>query len=340
MSGAHKVDCLVSVVIPARNAAATLSACIEACLAQTLEPAEIIVVDDGSTDATPEIAARYPVKCLRQEGRGPAAARNRGAFGAAGSVLVFTDADCVSPSDWISRMVAGFEDGVGAVGGGYTTANPGRLLPRMVQEEITLRHERYGDRVDFLGSYNLAVRREAFEAAGGFDERFTAASAEDNDLSYRLREAGWELRHLPDAPVGHHHPERLLPYLRTQARHGFWRVLLYRRHAGRAVRGDRYASLPDLAAPALAWALLLLVLAAPGLLWADILMIWIFVFCIIPVATVYIAIRLPLAARMALRARDIRFFEFGDIAFMRDLARGWGMLRGVVWFILLRRETA
>lgn len=329
----------VSIVIPARNAATTLGACLDACLTQTHPGCDVVVVDDGSTDGTAAVAESRGARCIAQEPRGPAAARNRGAAATTSDVVAFTDADCVPRPDWVERLIAALDDEAGAVGGTYDIANPESMLARMIQAEVALRHRRFGRDVDFLGSYNLAVRREAFEAVGGFDEDFSAASAEDNDLAYRLTAAGWKLRFAPEAVVAHHHPDRLGRYLRTQARHGFWRVRLYAKHPKRA-SGDRYAGLADLAAPGIALVFLALLLGLP-LLWALTPMgRLVYASALFVVFIVYAAIRVPPAARLAIHARNPRYFEFGDVCALRDVARGLGMLRGVWRFLVLRRRTA
>lgn len=330
----------VSIIIPARNAAGTLGACLDACLAQTHPDCEVLVVDDGSTDDTAGIAADRGVRCVPQQPRGPAAARNHGAAATGGPVLAFTDADCIPRPDWVAQLLAALdEDGAGAAGGTYAIANPASLLARMIQEEVALRHNRYDRHVDFLGSFNLAVRRAAFEQVGGFDEDFTAASAEDNDLAYRLTAAGWKLVYEPQAVVAHYHPERLGRYLRAQARHGFWRVKLYAKHPGRA-SGDRYAGLADLLAPGIALAFAALVAGLPALWLLSPRGRLAYASALFIVFFVYAAIRVPRAVRMALRTRSPRFFEFGDVAALRDLARGLGMLRGVWRFLVMRRRTA
>ena len=332
-----RVTLLASVIIPAYNAEATLGQCLEACLAQTYPDVEVIVVDDGSSDATPRIAKGFPVHYVRQENRGPAAARNQGAAAAQGEILVYTDADCVPGPDWVARLVTGFSEGVGAVGGAYGIANPERLLARMVHEEIAARHARFTEEVDFLGSFNVAYLREAFEAAGGFDETFTHASAEDNDLAYRLADQGYSLRFVPEARVAHFHPTRLWPYLRTQMGHGFWRVRLYQKHPGRARQGDRYAGVTDLVAPPLA----LLVLAA-----VPVVLVSAFVPSAFGIAAIvamalfgaYLILHLPLPLRMVKRTGDPRMALFLVVAALRDLARAVGMVHGFGHFALRRKE--
>jgi len=320
---------LVSVIIPAYNAQATLPGCIEACLNQTHLDREVIVVDDGSNDETARIAQRYPVHCVRQENQGPAAARNLGAREAHGMVLAFTDADCVPEPDWIERLVKAFKDDVAAVGGTYGIANPESRLARMIHAEIVIRHARLGEYVDFLGSFNVAYKRDAFERVGGFDPVFRMASAEDNDLAYRLQDAGYRLRFAADARVAHYHPTRLLPYLRTQLWHGYWRVVLYRKHPHRVRKGDAYAGPTDLWAPPLAAAAVALapLVAASAL-----------VPLLTPFATglyglvllAFVVLHLAMPIRMARSTRDRHMLEFADVACLRSLARAAGMVYGLL----------
>lgn len=331
---------LVTIVVPAYNAAATLEACLDACLRQTHADLEVIVVDDGSTDDTRNIAESKGVRCESQEQAGPAAARNRGASIARGGIIAFTDADCVPHADWVERLLEGFDsEDAGAVGGTYGMINSDRLLPRIIHEEIAFRHARLRREVDFLGSFNIACRREAFEAVGGFDETFKEASGEDNDLTYRMAQAGWRLIFAPEAVVDHHHPQQLGPYLRRQARHGFWRVKLYAKHPKRT-GGDRYAGFGDMVAPVLSLGAAALVLVFPAVFWMSFPMLlgylaaWFFVF------GPYMIIRLPMAIHLVLRTRDIRMIEYGDVAFLRDLARAYGMMQGVWRFLVLRKAEA
>ncbi|MCP4642373.1 MAG: glycosyltransferase [bacterium] len=327
----------VSIVIPAHNGEATLAECLEACLNQTQPADEVIVVDDGSTDDTARIAEGYDVHYVWQENRGPAAARNRGAAEATGEVVAFTDSDCVPAEDWLEHLTAGFEDGVISVGGTYGMANPEPLLARIVHEEIALRHERFGKEVDFLGSFNVAYRKEAFEAVGGFDEAFTMASGEDNDLAYRLADHG-TLRFARDAVVNHYHPDRLRPYLRTQMWHGCWRVKLYRKHPKRKGSGDRYAGTADLLAPGL----ILLLAMAFAVQVASIphrVPVTVSGCLVILLVTVYAALRVPMALTLVKRTGNWRMLSYSDMAVLRDCARALGMVRGFWHFVICRKET-
>jgi glycosyltransferase involved in cell wall biosynthesis len=329
----------VSVIIPAYNSAPTLAACLEACLGQTRPADEIIVVDDGSTDATADIAGAFPaVCCIRQPNHGPAAARNRGAAESGGEVIVFTDADCRPAPDWLEKLVQDLPEDAAGIGGSYDMANPESLLARLVHAEILERHARMGGEVDFLGSFNVAYARTAFDAAAGFDESFRAASGEDNDLAYRLLDAGGKLYFRRDALVAHHHPEKLWSYLRTQERHGYWRMKLYAKHPGRARSGDQYAGLSALLAPLFALLMIMLLplavlLPAAGFYpVAAVAGYGLLLFC-------HGALHFPLAWRMVRRTGEKAQLAFVPLAMLRDAARAAGLVRGL-WMFRIRRKGA
>lgn len=233
-----------SVVVPAFNAAATIDACLRALLDQTVprERYEVIVVDDGSTDATATLVNAYPVALLRQAHAGPASARNLGARAARGEILLFTDADCVPARDWIARVAAPLEAdrGVAAVKGACISDQTA-LVARFGQAELAYKFARLAARgeIDFLDTYCAAVRRDLFWQAGGFDPSFPVASNEDTQFSFDLAARGGRIVFAPDAVVAHRHPESLGHYLRRKWRHGFWRAPVYRRHPGKAA-GDSY----------------------------------------------------------------------------------------------------
>ncbi|GJM45233.1 MAG: hypothetical protein DHS20C21_20750 [Gemmatimonadota bacterium] len=321
----------VSVVVAAYQAERTLPTLLEALGRQeTQVPFETIVVDDGSTDRTSALAEAAGARVLRQENAGPAAARNHGWRAARGGILLFTDADCVPRANWVELLAGALDDEFQVVSGSYGIANPGHLLAEVVHAEIVWRHSRLPESVEFAGSFNLGATRVALEAIDGFDETFPSASAEDNDLSYRLRDAGFRIRFVRSALVDHHHPISLTRYLREQARHGYWRVILYARHPGRA-RGDGYAGPVDFLAPPLAVLSVGLALVGAWVPWA-----W-------PAALFCLVLNLFIHSRLALvissRQRSSLPLALAPIGTLRAYARAWGMVRGVL-ALPFRREAS
>lgn len=238
----------VSVIIPAFNAAQTISTAIKAILNQRDSGLiELIVVDDGSTDSTPELVQSFSqVKYVYQKNAGPAAARNHGAQLAFHEYLFFTDSDCIPEPEWILKMVVPFKNPtVGVVTGSYGIANPKIRLARCVHNEILWRHHRLMPEFPrVFGSYNVCIRKDVFEQCGGYNEGYRTASGEDNDLAYRILKRGYRIYFAKDARVDHFHPQQAKKYLGEQATHGYWRVRMYRDHPGMTT-GDDYTFWKD-----------------------------------------------------------------------------------------------
>lgn len=210
----------VSVVIPARDAAATLARCLDALAAQTRAPDEIVVVDNDSRDATAEVAttfgSRHPSLRLRVVStpghRGPGPVRNAGARAATGGVLAFTDADCIPPPSWLAELVAPLERDADAVASAGTVAiENDRGLAATLQDLLHLPHDQageirvFGGWTDAVVTNSLAVRANAFALAGGFDERLRWL--EDTAFpAALLARAGGKIVRTPGASVAHHVP--------------------------------------------------------------------------------------------------------------------------------------
>jgi hypothetical protein len=253
----------VTLVIPARDAARTIEPCLDAALAVAARPgsrlARILLVDDGSRDATREAATARGIEVLGSGGRGAGAARNVGWRAATTRLVWFVDSDCVASPDALETLLPHLGDaGVGGVGGSYAIASDATLLERLIHEEIVTRHARMDGDVDFLATFNVLYRRDALAALDGFDERYL--KGQDAEFAFRVLESGRRLRFDRRSLVRHFHADRLSRYLRVQRQQGYWRVALHLEHRGRGT-GDSYSGLLDhlqpFAAAALAPALAL-----------------------------------------------------------------------------------
>jgi GT2 family glycosyltransferase len=222
-------------VIPARNAADTLPACLEALHRQTVAAGEILVVDDASSDQTAEVARANGASAVTLPRHiGPGAARAVGVESVRGDIIVFTDADCIAEPEFLARLVAPLRTGASATKGAYTTSQRG-LVPRFIQQEF---HERYelltrAARPDFVDGHAVAYRRDHMEAAGGIDDTLTLS--QNVELGYRLADQGRLVAFVPDARTEHRHPASVGAYARAKAWRAFWRVRSWRTHPHRAM---------------------------------------------------------------------------------------------------------
>jgi lipopolysaccharide/colanic/teichoic acid biosynthesis glycosyltransferase/glycosyltransferase involved in cell wall biosynthesis len=232
---------MISVIVPAYNAQDTLDKCLEALQNQSIasDQYEILVVNDGSTDRTPEIASRRGVRLIEQPNAGPAAARNAGANAASGEILVFTDADCEPAPDWIAQIASPFSDpDLAGAKGAYRTSQRS-WVARFVQLEYEdkygrmMRSMRRHGTIDFIDTYSAAYRQDIFLSNGGFDPTFRTASVEDQELSFRLAQKGYKMLFVPEAIVSHQHDQSVIEYWRRKFRIGYWKSLLLRGHPDR-----------------------------------------------------------------------------------------------------------
>ncbi len=230
-----------SVIVPAYNAASTIGDCLAALMLQSIprERYEVIVVDDGSTDSSADIAAQHGARVVRQANQGQAAARNHGVAEALGSIIFFTDADCEPTPRWLADLSAPFADAAIAGDKGAYRTRQRSLAARFVQLEYEERYEhmsraRY---IDFVDTYSAAYRRDVFLQNGGFDTSFPGdSSGEDQEFSFRLSERGYKMLFVPTAIVYHRHPSTVAAYIRRKFKTGYWKALVLRLHPEKAVR--------------------------------------------------------------------------------------------------------
>lgn len=229
---------LVSVVVPVYNGASTIVDCVRALLGQSMarDAFEIIVVDDGSTDETAALASGFPIRLLRRENGGAAAARNSGTNAARGAWIAFIDADCVPSRGWLHALVGAVAAPgatmLGAAGrtlGLRSTTAPARFcdLTGGLDAERHLAHPRY----PFPPSGNVLYRRDALLAVGGFDPRFRSYEGCDLHARLRARDDG-SFVFAPRAVVLHRHRRTWSAYWRQQFSYGIGYAQFMRSRAG------------------------------------------------------------------------------------------------------------
>lgn len=197
----------LSVIIPVKEGGAVFRQCLASLAQLEPRPLEVIVVADGPSDGSAEVAEQAGAKVLRlPSSRGPAAARNAGAREARGEVLLFLDADVASPPGLV-RGVADIlttEPELAAVIGSYDDA-PG--APNFLSQYKNLLHH-FVHQVSHEEASTFwtgcgAIRREVLMGTGGFDESYRVPSVEDIEFGYRLKQAGHRIRLAKGLQVKH-----------------------------------------------------------------------------------------------------------------------------------------
>jgi cellulose synthase/poly-beta-1,6-N-acetylglucosamine synthase-like glycosyltransferase len=223
----------ISVVVPVWNGDRFIEDCLDSILATDYPTSsrEIIVVDNGSTDRTAMVVRRYPVTCVSETQRGPAAARNRGISASRGEIVAFTDADCVVTRAWLRELAAALsDDTVAAVAGEIEAHTPRTPSERFVAMRRPRLQEAAMNAVrPYFATGNLAVRREVFTRVGTFDPRFI--TGEDQDFAWRFLAAGLRGGYAPRALVYHRHRSSGWEFFKQQVGWARGHMLL-RRHYG------------------------------------------------------------------------------------------------------------
>ena len=228
----------VSIIIPVRNRPREITACLDAIeqLDYPAEKVEIIVVDDASTDETPDTVARYPVRLIRLEKHKQAShCRNLGARQAAGDILAFIDSDCTADAQWLKKLVPAFGDPkVAAVGGrvdGYFTE---KRLDRYEKAKSSLmvssraKRSEADDPFFYVPACNFLVRKAVFLSINGFKAELTVG--EDVDFCWRLQKQGHGLEFRPEGTVFHKHRNDLIAFCRRRFDYGTSEPLLQKIH--------------------------------------------------------------------------------------------------------------
>jgi GT2 family glycosyltransferase len=226
----------VSVVVCVYNGERTIDACLASLKELNYPNYEVIVVNDGSTDRTRQIAESYDyIRLVNQENKGLSEARNVGIRTAKGEIIAFTDADCMADPDWLTYLVARFRlSDFGAVGGPNLSPPDDSLIASCVAVSPGApTHVLLDDEVaEHIPGCNMAFRREALEMIKGFDPIFRAAG-DDVDVCWRLQNKGYKIGFSPAAVVWHFRRNTIRDYLKQQRGYGKAETLLFFKHPSR-----------------------------------------------------------------------------------------------------------
>jgi len=236
---------LISVVIAVRNGERTLAKCLESVASQIYRPVEIVIVNDGSSDATGKICAEFAARqgnviVITTEGVGPSQARNLAIAKARGIYVAFTDGDCICLPNWLTKLAECIISGPNVAGAGGDQQSPdddsvyGKFINSFMKT------------IGFIAGYvkgsdankivptqhnptcNVMYRKAVFDEVGMFLPNLWPG--EDVDLDYRISRAGYQLRYTPEAVVLHYRPGNMGAFARMMYRYGHAQARLVKMH--------------------------------------------------------------------------------------------------------------
>jgi glycosyltransferase involved in cell wall biosynthesis len=223
----------VSIVVASYNGVRTLKACLDSLSHLNYPDYEVILVDDGSTDTTPQIASLYPkVRYFAQRHQGLSVARNTGIAAADGEIIAYTDSDCRADEDWLYYLIADLLNSKFTGIGGHNFLPPeDSAVAAVVQASPGgPAHVMLSDRLaEHIPGCNMAFYKWALLEIGAFDPIFQRAG-DDVDICWRLQRRGYKIGFSPAGFVWHYRRSTTGAYLKQQRGYGEAEALLVRRH--------------------------------------------------------------------------------------------------------------
>lgn len=211
----------ISILVPAWNESKMISACIESFASITYPNKELIVIAGGA-DGTYEIANKYAKKdviVLKQEPPGKNAALNKGLKHATGEIIALTDADCIMNDKWFKFLIKPILNGKEEVVSGENEPLSTQLTNPFVLYQYTFTlsgRTRIHQNRDYLDGKTAALRKEALEAIGGFDEK--ALTGTDFSLKYELLKKGYTIKYVTDSIINTNYPNSFREYIKQRSR--------------------------------------------------------------------------------------------------------------------------
>ena len=311
----------LSIVIPVKNDAGGIDACLQSIYSSSIDTLEfeVVVVDNGSTDNTVAVATRYGANVVKAPDVTVATLRNMGAKKSSGDVIAFIDADCTVSQDWFQN-VARYLNDRSVICFGSPPSIPEN--PTWVQSgwfQVRKKSSADGDAfpIEWLESMNLFVRSDIFRKVGGFDE--TMITCEDYDLCMRLQEHGDILCDNRIVAIHHGEADTPLRFFKKERWRGSSNFQSFRKH------GYAVSELPSVLFPlihvvagatALLTLLLVLSAAVPFSIWLAGVVIW----------------QLPLFLLGRKKSGNWRqAFSVGVLLNLYFFARGFSLFSGASW---------
>ena len=224
----------VSIIIPCLNEEKNIAECLDAVFNLDYPDFEVVVVDNGSEDATKEIASRYPVRIVEETNRGYGPVQNRGISEARHELIMFLSADCLIKSDWLRETVdAVAANGSVGVGGRQWVLADTHV--KHIMGAVGLPFPiKMGSQVDHIPFANALFRKEALIKVGGFDN--SLITGEDVDLNWRLQEAGYRLIYRPQTGVQHKVRETTRKFFKQHFNYGIGTAQLLKKYRSKVLK--------------------------------------------------------------------------------------------------------
>ncbi len=221
----------VTILVATFNSELTIDSCLKSLneLNYPKDFVEVIIVDGCSTDATLEIAQKYPFKIISEPLSAPAA-YNEAIKIVSNEILGFVDSDAKVEREWLNKLVKHLGDPeVVGVSGGIETWNKENAWARSIGYDLKTRYARLNKCVVRVATMNLLLKKSIIEKVGGFDENFP--SQYDTDLGFRITNKGYKIVFEPDAKCYHFNRSTASGYFRQQLQYGKNTAKLYLKHS-------------------------------------------------------------------------------------------------------------
>ncbi len=228
----------ISIVIPVHNCKATIAKCLDSLSRLDHPSFEVTIVDDGSTDSTPEICESFAgVNVIRLEKGGPSRARNRGIKSARGEFVAFTDGDCLVDKRWLQELEKGFTGPlIAGVGGDQKSPEDDTEVGKRIQRFLKtigfvtgyIKTDAAMKETEHNPSCNSMYRKGVLKQVGCFDEALWPG--EDVELDLKITTLGQSLIYNPRAVVFHYRPKNYADFSRMMLRYGACQWYLVRKY--------------------------------------------------------------------------------------------------------------